>query len=322
MLILVLVLVPVVFSAAAVDPPLKKVSLMPIWKHQAQFAGYYVAREKGIYAKHGIDLTVLNGGGDLSAEQCLENGTADFAVLWLTTALQRYAAGSKLVNVAQIVRRSSMVLIAKKNSGIKTVRDMQNRKIGVWDNDLNLPARLFFNKYGLHMKIVPGVQTVNLFLRGGIDVASAMWYNEYHTILASGINPDELNVFFLNEHGITFPEDGLYLLEKNYRRDPRLAEAFAKASLEGWRYAFNHPDEAIDIVIRYMKKENIPANRAHQKWMLTTMRDLIIPDNNDGNIGQLNISDYNGVSAEMRNNGLIKVIPAFDDFVGRTDDSN
>ena len=75
-----------------------------------------------------------------------------------------------------------MVLIAKKNSGIKTVRDMQNRKIGVWDNDLNLPARLFFNKYGLHMKIVPGVQTVNLFLRGGIDVASAMWYNEYQLI--------------------------------------------------------------------------------------------------------------------------------------------
>jgi len=65
-------------------------------------------------------------------------------------------------------------------------------------------------KYDLTVQVVPQSFSVNLFLRDGVDVASAMWYNEYHTILNCGIDPDEPTTFFFHEHGLNFPENGIY----------------------------------------------------------------------------------------------------------------
>ena len=131
-LLLLFVIATAALPAAASETPLKKVSLALLWSPQAQFAGYYVALDKGIYAKHGMELKILAGGPGHSPVQTLNNGTADFAILWLTTALQQRAAGIKLVNVAQLVQKSSMMLISRKSSGIKTVADMNGRKVGLW----------------------------------------------------------------------------------------------------------------------------------------------------------------------------------------------
>jgi NitT/TauT family transport system substrate-binding protein len=296
---------------------LKKATLMPLWTPQAQFAGYYVALDKGIYRKHGIDLTILPGGPGRSALEGLRSGRADFALLWLTSALQEYARGVRLVNVAQIVQRSSAMLIARKSSGIRTPADLQGRKVGLWGGEMALPAQVFLKKYRLKVRQIPQSATVNLFLRGGIEVTSAMWYNEYDTIVNAGVNPDELQLFPLNDHGVTFPEDGLYMLEKNYRKDPALAEAFAAASLEGWRYAFAHPEEALDIVLRQMKAGKVPANRAHQKWMLARMGELLLPDEKNGAMGQLQPADYDAAGAALRGSGLVDAIPPLDTFRGR-----
>jgi NitT/TauT family transport system substrate-binding protein len=306
-------------SASAAETALKKATLMPLWSPQAQFAGYYVALDKGIFARHGIDLKILKAGPGHSPVQALKDGTADFAVLWLTTALQHRSAGTKLVNLAQIIQRSSMMLISRKSSGIKTVADMNGKKVGMWGGDLSIPPRALFNKHGIKVREVPQTHTVNLFLRGGIDVTSAMWYNEYHTILNSGVDPDELNVFSLNEQGMNFPEDGIYALEKTLHNDPALAKAFVTASLEGWRYAFAHPDEALDIVIRHMHEAQVPANRIHQKWMLDRMRDLIMPGTIQGTPGILKEKDYEAVGHAMRKDGLIRSYPDYTAFSRRSD---
>jgi NitT/TauT family transport system substrate-binding protein len=212
-----------------------------------------------------------------------------------------------------------MMLVARKPSGIATPTAMQGRKVGLWAGDLALPAEAFFTKYQLQVNRIPQSYTVNLFLRGGVDVASVMWYNEYHTILMSGVNTEELDLFFLKEHGIAFPEDGLYTLKTTYRQDPVLADAFARASLEGWLYAFDHPEEAVDIVLRSMREAKVPANRAHQKWMLERMRDLIMPEKNDEEMGQLSPSDYAAVTDVLRDMGHISTTTGYDDFVGRPD---
>ncbi|MDD2736530.1 MAG: ABC transporter substrate-binding protein [Desulfuromonadaceae bacterium] len=86
------------FPADAAETSLKKASLMPLWSPQAQFAGYYVALDKGIYVRNGIDLTILTGGPGHSSAQALRSGKADFAVLWLSTALQQYSGGNRVVN--------------------------------------------------------------------------------------------------------------------------------------------------------------------------------------------------------------------------------
>lgn len=311
---LALLLLPSVSPAVAAK--LEKTSLILLWSPQAQFAGYYIALNKGIYRKHGIDLTIIPGGPERSAADYLRRRKADFAVLWLTTALQQRAAGASFVNVAQIIQKSSMMLVARKSSGIKTPADLNGRTVGLWGGDFAIPPRAFFNKYGLRVRETPQSYTVNLFLRGGIDAASAMWYNEYHTILNSGVNPDELTTFFLQDHGQRFPEDGIYTLDKTLRKDPLLAAAVARASLEGWLYAFDHPDEALDIVIGYMEQAKVPANRIHQKWMLERMRDLMLPTGNRQEMGRLKRADYEAVGQVLRENRLARSIPEYAVFTG------
>jgi NitT/TauT family transport system substrate-binding protein len=316
LILLVLLAAPV--SIFASDTVLKKVSLMPLWSPQAQFAGYYVALDKGIYARHGIDLKILTAGVGHSPAQTLKDGTADFAVLWLTTALQERSAGVKLVNLAQMIQRSSMMLISRKSSAIKTIADMNGKKVGLWGGDLSIVPHALFAKHAIKVHEVPQSNSVNLFLRGGIDVTSAMWYNEYHTILNSGVDPQELNVLSLNELGINFPEDGIYALEKTIEKDPSLAHDFVAASLEGWRYAFDHPEEALDIVIKYMREAQQPANRIHQKWMLERMRDLMETDNTQSVSGLLKEQDYQAVGSVLCKEGLIQNYPDYKSFTGRT----
>lgn len=308
----------------AVEPPpataseraLKKASFIPLWSPQAQFAGYYTALDKGIYLKYGIDLTIIPGGPDSPASEYLRNGQVDFAALWLTTAIQERASGVKLVHLSQIVQQSSMMLVAKKTSGITKPAEMNGKKVGLWGGPFAIPPHAFFQKYGLQVREIPQSYTVNLFLRGGIDVASAMWYNEYHTILNSGIDPDDLNVYLLKDYGVNLPEDGLYALEKTIQNDPALTKAFVQASLEGWNYAFAHPDQALDIIIKYMRAEKIPANRVHQKWMLERMRDLILPKTGEGGIGFLNRSDYQAAGQVLLKDHVISTLPDFETFTG------
>jgi NitT/TauT family transport system substrate-binding protein len=222
----------------------------------------------------------------------------------------------ELVNLAQYVQRSSMMLIAKKSSGIRTLADMNGKKVGLWGGDLSIPARVLFAQQGIKVHEVPQSQTVNLFLRGGIDVTSAMWYNEYHTILNSGVDQEELNVVFLQEQGMNFPEDGMYAMEKTVHNDPALTAAFVEASLAGWRYAFAHPNEALDIVIRYMREAQVPANRTHQQWMLDRMQDLLMPAVSQGRAGLLNRQDYETVGRTLQNEGLIPDFPDYTIFTG------
>lgn len=296
-------------SAGAGEPGLKPVTLMPLWSPQAQFAGYYVAIDQGIYARHGIDLRMLRAGPGISPAEALTNGTADFAVLWLTTALRHRDRGEPVVHLAQFVQRSSILLVSRKSSGIRSIADMEGRKVGMWGGDLSIPPNALFAREGVRVREVPQAHTINLFLRGGIEVASAMWYNEYHTIYSSGVDAGDLNVVFLSEQGLNFPEDGLYALEGTVRRDPALASSFVAATLEGWRRAFEKPDLALDSVLRRMREARIPANRVHQQWMLARMEDLLKSAGSDVRLGELRTEDFRSVTESLLRLGLIRAAP-------------
>jgi NitT/TauT family transport system substrate-binding protein len=291
---------------------LKKASFMPQWSPQAQFAGYYVAREMGIYRKYGIDLTIFPGGPHSPSLDFLEKGKVDFATMWLSSAIHQRSQGVKLVNIAQIVQRSALILVAKKSRGIHKPQDMNGKKVSLWRDEFQIQPMAFFKKYKLNVKIIPQSLSVNLFLRDGVDVASAMLYNEYHTILNAGVNPDDLTSFFFYEHGLNFPEDGVYTLERTFKKDPQLSCNFAKASVEGWLYAFSYPEQTLDIVLNFMLKANVPTNRVHQKWMLERMKNVILsPGTQNGILQQ---SDYERVAKGLFESGLIKKIPDFKSF--------
>jgi len=308
--VLTLVLLSVTSSGAA-QAPLRRATFIPLWLPQAQFAGYFVAFERGIYRQHGIDLTIQPGGPDHPVSQALRQGSADFGTLWLSTAIRMRAQGTPIVNAAQVVQRSSLMLVAKKASGIERPSDLDGKKVGVWAGDFQLLPLAFFHQYHLNVRIVPQASTVTLFLRDGVSAAVVMWYNEYHTILNSGLDADELTAFFFRDHRLNVPEDGIYC---RTTVEWPLCEAFAQASLEGWQYAFAHPDEALDVVLAYMARSHLPASRTHQRWMLARMRDVILPQQSGDVFGTLRRDDFERTAQLLRDNGWIDQAPDYADF--------
>ncbi len=304
-------------SPLSAETVLKKASFLPHWSPQAQFAGYYVAYEKGFYRQQGLALTIIQGGPGQPPIEYLEKKKADFVSTWLTAAIQRSAGGVKLINIGQLIQRSALMLVAKKSSGIVSPQDMNGKKVGLWPGDFQIQPQAFFRKHNLHVQVVPQSFSVNLFLRGGVDVASAMWYNEYHTILNAGLDPGELSTFFFPEEGLNFPEDGIYTLAETYRKDPALCRAFVQASLEGWRYAFSQPEAALDIVLQYIARAKIPANRVHQRWMLARMQDLMAPGDKDRPFGILQAADYERVAQTLRESDTLKTTPPYQNFFFR-----
>lgn len=290
---------------------MQKITFVPHWVPQAQFAGYFVADELGFYKKRGIDLTILPGGPKISSSALIQEGKVDFSLMWLSNAIQLRANNIKIVNIAQIVNRSALMLISKKSSGINNPKDMDGKKIGIWGGDFQIQPMAFFKKYKLNVKTIMQGNSINLFFFDGIDVTTAMWYNEYHTILNSGINENELNKFFFADYGLNFPEEGIYCSEEFYDKNPDLCRHFVEATLEGWKYAFEHPDFAIDVVIKHIKKVNLPVNKSHQQWMLGRMNDLMFTSNKLSDFGVLQINDYLLVARKLYEEKLIDHIPSY-----------
>jgi NitT/TauT family transport system substrate-binding protein len=301
-------------SCFGAEEGLFSASLLPQWIPQAQFAGYMMALDKGFYRDAGLDLTLLRGGPESPPLELLRKGQATFCTQWVSTAMRSRADGVPVVNIGQIVQRSSLMLIARKASGIKSLSDLGGKNIGCWEGDFRIQPLALFRIHDLTVRLVPVYETVNLFLKGGVSAIAAMWYNEYHTILNSGLNKDELTTFFFSDLGLNFPEDGLYCLEETLNAHPDLCRGFVEASLKGWVYALEHQDEALRTVMKYANAASTGTNRAHQRWMLSRMLDLIFHQGDRSGLGKLKEADYGRVGEVLKDLQLIREVPAFADF--------
>ncbi len=292
---------------------IRNVTFLPYWVTAAQFAGYYVAEDMGIYKKYGIKLNIIPYQPFSPTENLIKNGKVDFAALWLVNAIELKASGVDIVNIAQPSTRSSLMLVTKKKSGIKTLKDMNGKRAGIW-NGFELQPKALFKKYNLDVKIIPIGSTNNLFLMDGVDITNANWFDEYHSIINSGYNPEELNTFFFADYGLNFLEDGIYCLSDKLKNDPELCADFVKATFEGWKYAFDNKEKAIDIVIKYAEKAKVPVNKIHQRWMLERYQDLYLPKGKTSFNTVLSKKDYQFVGNVLKESGLINKIPPFDNF--------
>lgn len=260
-----------------------KIRFCPQYLPQAQFAGFYVAKEKGFYEKYNLDVEIKTYKTNGTVTEGLKSGDLDFGTFFLNSAIKLRSEGLPIVNIAQVSKQSALLLLTKKESNINKPEDMQGKKVGLYLDDFNIFYHAFFKKYDLDVEIVPIFSGIHLFLSGGVDMASFMWYNEYHTIMNSGYNKDELQPFFLKDYGFDVPEDGIYCTEETWKNHPDLCGDFVDATMEAWEYAFQHPDETLDIVMRYMKEAHVPGHVAHQQWMLNTVKKIIHPDNQEIN---------------------------------------
>jgi len=295
------------------DTDLQEVGFLPYWVTTAQFAGYYVAEEKGFYEKYGIKIRIIPFTPFVTSQDLIAQGEADFAAIWLVNAIQLRVGGVDIVNIAQPSSRSSLMLLTKKKSGIDSIEKMDGKRAGIWSG-FELQPRVLFHQHKVDVEIVPIGSTNTLFLTDAVDIINASWFDEYHSIINSGYDPDELNIFFFADYGFNFLEDGIYCLRETMKNDPDLCVRFIQATLDGWRYAFSHKEEAIDIVVNRAKQENRPVNRVHQSWMLDRYQDLYLPEGKADFHNNLAESDYLFAGKVLLENGQIDRIPEYSDF--------
>ncbi len=291
---------------------LEKTSIILQWLPQAQFAGFYMAEEKGFYTDEGVSLTMVQGGPDIIASEWLETGKVDFATMFLSTGLLKRAT-IPIINIGQLVQNSALMLITKADSGMTSPKDLDGKKVGLWANEFQIQPRALFKHLGISVTVVPQSSSLDLFLRGGVQAATGMWYNEYNLLFSYGLDYTDLRPFLFRDTELNFPEDGIYTLETTANEKPELCRAVVAATVRGWKYAFEHPEEALDTVMKRMIKKNIPANRAHQRWMLDRMKDIMITENG-APIGVLRQEDFERVKSVLIDTGFMTNAPMFPEF--------
>ncbi|KAB2864688.1 MAG: ABC transporter substrate-binding protein, partial [Bauldia sp.] len=278
------------FQAFAAD----KVTLQLKWVTQAQFAGYYVAKDKGFYEEENLDVEIKPGGPDIAPPQVIAGGGADVIVEWMPAALATRERGVPLVNIAQPFKSSGMMLTCLKETGITGPEDFKGRTLGVWFFGNEYPFMNWMSKLGISTQggadgvtVLKQGFNVDPLLQKQADCISVMTYNEYWQVIDAGIAEDDLITFKYEDQGVATLEDGLYVLEQNLADEAfvdRMAR-FVRASMKGWKYAEENPDEAAEIVLE--NDETGAQQEHHQKRMMGEVAKLTAGSN-----GALDPADF------------------------------
>jgi NitT/TauT family transport system substrate-binding protein len=254
------------------------------WVPQAQFAGYFVAEAKGFYDEENLDVTILPGGPNIAPEQVIAGGGADVIVDWMGGAAAARDKGVPLVNIAQPFKRGGLMLICPKEHGVNSVADFKGKTIGVWFFGNEYPFFAWMNKEGLStaeggdITVLQQSFDVQPMIQNQAQCIHVMTYNEYGQALDAGYSPDNLTIFNYSELGNDLLEDGLYVMEDTLA-DPAKVDAytrFVRASMKGWQYALENPDEAAQIVVD--SDETGAATLDHQKYMMGEVAKLVDPN--------------------------------------------
>ena len=293
------------------------------WLPQSQFAGYYMALKQGYYQDVGLEVSLLHADIENTAGAMLSSGRADAGSLMLADAIVasqpkrvgNAAEALPLIQLAQFFQYSHLTLVAWKDMGIKAPGDLDGRPVSMWQGSFSLVFEAFFQKYAAAPERIPQSGSIQLFLRRGVAATAAMEYNEINRLYLSGIDPEQLTVFRMRDHGLGLAEDGLYARSGWAVQHPDAARALARATLKGWEYASQHSEETLNTVLEYAQRAGVATNRAHERWMLKTVLAGIFVEGAPATAaGKLDPEMYSRATQSLIKAGLIEKAPVIDDF--------
>ena len=289
----------------------KRIKFTLQWTAQSQFVGYYVAQELGYYKNLGLDVEINHVSTSTGINNHLND--CDALTLKLYDAISLISNGLDVVNILQTSQHSSLVVVARHND-IKSLSDLKGRKVGIWSASFRELAEGISQDKGLDIEWVPFVQNINLFISGAIDATFAARYGEEYQLRMSGFENNPY--IYLSDAGYDFPEDGLYIKADFYKKYPNQAKAFAVASRMGWEWAQQHPDKALEIVIKVMEREHIPVSRRYQKWMLEQILKLQCDKKTNKPSFDIDIQKFNQINQFLIKRGAINKPLSIDKIKG------
>ncbi|ARE82978.1 Formylaminopyrimidine-binding protein [Roseovarius sp. EC-HK134] len=299
-------------SVAGMAQAADDLTLQLKWVTQAQFAGYYVALDKGFYEEEDLDVTIKPGGPDIAPTQVIAGGGADVTVEWMPAALSAREKGLPLVNIAQPFKSSGMMLTCLKETGVTGPADFPGRTLGVWFFGNEFPFLSWMSQLGIPTEggadgvtVLKQGFNVDPLLQKQADCISTMTYNEYWQVIDAGITEDQLITFKYEDQGVATLEDGLYVLEEKLS-DPAEVDKltrFVRASMKGWKWAEENPEEAAMIVLD--NDATGAQTEEHQIRMMTEVAKLTAGSN-----GALDPEDYERTVQSLLSGGSDPVISA------------
>ncbi|MDO6588138.1 ABC transporter substrate-binding protein [Salipiger sp. 1_MG-2023] len=251
----------------------EEVTLRLKWLTQAQFAGPYVAEAMGFYDEEGLDVTIQPGGPNINVETMVASGANTFGIASGTEGvLASRAKGLPIKAIGIDQQVTPYVYVTKPDSGIKTAADFKGKKVATWFTGPQYVLYSVLAANGIEqsdVNIISQSVTLQPFIDGEFDVATATLYNEYNTLLAKGLT--DLVVISPEDSGMVSQQDAIITSDKMIAEKPEVVQGFLDATLRGWKYAFEHPEEAIDMVM----DAGTGLDRDHQTKMLEKVQELM-----------------------------------------------
>ena len=276
--------------------PITDLKLQLQWLPQAQFAGYYVALDKGFFEEEGFSsVEIIPSGGDIVPQDALINGDVDFAVAWVPKVLGTIeATGTELTDIAQTFQRSGTLQVSWAGSGIESVADFEGKQIGSWGfgNEWEIFAAMAAEGLDSTTVSIVGQQfDMSALLSNDLDAAQAMTYNEWAQLLetvnpATGelYTPEDFDVISYEDTVGAMLQDAIWEDTARLASDPAYADAavrFLKAVIKGWVYARDNVEESATISYdAAVAGGGYPVGPTHQLWQLNEVNKLIWPSPN------------------------------------------
>jgi len=307
--ILILLLMAAIWSLQA-----QKLVFTPNWSAQAQFAGFYVALEKGFYQQAGVDVEIVHPSVSESVISRIRCQKSQASLLLLTQALELIDEGIPMVNILQTSMNNAMVIVSRKG---KNPLNQKGERVGIWHAGSGQIAICMSKKEKLDYEWVHFASNVNLFVAGALDATLGMSYNEYYQLLQAGMPLTEESVYRFCNHGYNIQEDGVYMTKAYYKKHREQAKRFADATRKGWEWAAAHPDEAIDIVMKYVRENHVATNRILQELMLKEVLRLQIDRKTGKREFRLCPDMVRQASRMMYENGMLKREIKYEELIAR-----
>ena len=280
----------------------QKITFSPQWSAQSQFAGYYAAFEKGFYDEAGLDVSIVHPSNSYSSINMLKDGTTDFITCELIQAMMASDKGIRLVNLLQTTQHTTLVLISHEKN-ISKMSDLAGRRIGTWKVGFSEIPYIIDKEHKLGVEWVKFINPLNIYISRAIDATLGKSYNEGILFSMSGITPGSILRF--SEMGYDYPEDGLYVSEAFFKKNPDVCRKFAEASRKGWEWVRNNRKEAVDIVMKYVKEVNVSTNIYVQKWMLEEVLEMQEDEKGEAPSYQLNANAFYWLNDVLLKHGYI-----------------
>jgi ABC-type nitrate/sulfonate/bicarbonate transport system substrate-binding protein len=303
--ITVLLMSGVLVACTAFKPEPDKVTVQLSWFHSVEFAGFYVADQKGYYADENLVVTLKPGGADVLPAQEVADGKADIGVTGGDQLLIARSQGLPLEAIAAIFRQSPVALMALADSGIKTPQDLVGKRIGVispnYDNNNDIQVLAMLRQAGIDQSKVELVVTedysVGSLTSGAMDVYSGFAMNEPVDARLRGI---DVNLILPQDYGVSIYANVLFARQQTLGERSDVVQRFVRATFKGYQYAIEHPDEAGDLALKYDNTLDLAFQRASMQ------AEIPLIDTGDVPIGTMDSPVWQNTNDILLQQGLIK----------------